>query len=59
MKGTNIYGAESVRKSEVLVFIDNKWVLARPLGDTGLVWRLKCAWLVFTGRADALRWYKQ
>lgn len=33
--------------------IDGEWVPARPLG--GMV-RFKAAWLVFTGRADALIW---
>lgn len=29
---------------------------ARPLGFYSLGNRLRCAWLVFTGRADALIW---
>lgn len=31
---------------------------ARPLGFQGLFLRqrLRCAWLVFTGKADALKW---
>jgi len=59
MRGTNVFGAESIKKGDVLTHIDGKWVLARPVGDTGLLWRFKCAWLVFTGKADALKWYKQ
>lgn len=32
------------------------WVPARPLGGCGWPWRLRAAWLVFTGRADAVTW---
>lgn len=35
------------------------WTPARPLGLDGLFLgvRLKAAWLVFTGRADVVRWF--
>ena len=32
------------------------WVPARPLGLPSFPHRIKCAWLVFTGQADALIW---
>lgn len=32
------------------------WQPARPFGLFGLRSRLRLAWLVFTGQADALRW---
>lgn len=32
------------------------WVPARPLGFASFWYRCKAAWLVFTGRADALKW---
>lgn len=35
-----------------------QWVLARPL-DGPFRWRLKAAWLVLTGKADALTWTEQ
>lgn len=35
------------------------WVPARPLGFASFRSRLRAAWLVFTGRADALVWPKQ
>lgn len=35
---------------------DGSWVPARPEGYHGLVSRFQLAWLVFTGRADALTW---
>jgi len=40
---------------------DGRWVAARPesWGGLELRIRLKCAWLVFTGRADVLKWTGQ
>ncbi len=40
---------------------DDKWVMGRPLGLQGLFifTRIKLAWDVFRGRADALYWIKQ
>ena len=37
------------------------WVLARPVGYQGLfiIHRIKCAWMVFTGKADVLTWHKE
>ena len=35
------------------------WVPARPLGYSSIKQRVKCAWLVFTGKADALLWRGQ
>lgn len=35
---------------------DGKWLPARPVGAFGVVDRFRYAWLVFTGRADALLW---
>jgi len=36
-------------------YINGKWVPARPL-DGPFVWRLKDAWEVLMGRADAFTW---
>ncbi len=36
--------------------INGKWVPARPLGLFSFHWRLKLAWMVFTGKADAFTW---
>ncbi len=37
--------------------VDGKhWEFARPLGYLGFCNRVKAAWLVFTGQADALLW---
>lgn len=36
------------------------WTPARPMGwqGLGLRLRLRAAWLVFTGKADAVRWFE-
>ena len=36
-----------------------KYVPARPLGFPSLRQRFKATWLVFTGKADALKWRGQ
>lgn len=36
--------------------INGKWVPARPDGYPTLRSRFRCAWLVFTGKADAVIW---
>lgn len=36
--------------------IGQRWVPARPMGFYSIGNRLRCAWLVFTGRADAVTW---
>jgi hypothetical protein len=38
--------------------IDGEWVPARPLGYYSLKHRLRCAWLVFTGKGDVVLWPK-
>lgn len=35
---------------------DGRWVPARPLGFASTAYRIKAAWLVFTGKADAVKW---
>jgi len=34
------------------------WVFARPecIGGFKMFWRMRCAWLVFTGKMDVLTW---
>lgn len=39
--------------------INGQWQPARPYGYFSLRSRLRLAWLVFTGRADALVWPSQ
>lgn len=38
---------------------DGRWVPARPCGFYSLGSRWRAAWLVFTGRADAVEWPDQ
>lgn len=35
------------------------WVPARPIGAPTIFGRIRAAWLVFTGRADAVVWHGQ
>jgi len=35
-----------------------EWVPSRPIGTFGFLSRCKKAWMVFTGKADALIWPK-
>ena len=39
--------------------VNGRWCLARPAPYYGPFRRIKAAWLVFTGKADALKWYGQ
>ena len=39
--------------------IDGKWQPARPMAYASIFKRLKYAWWVFIGKADALTWPKQ
>lgn len=58
MRSPNLFAVQSLVRmaSENQKQINGKWIPARPLGFSGFRYRLKCAWLVFTGRADAVRW---
>lgn len=35
---------------------DGRWVPARSLGFSSILYRIRATWLVWTGRADALIW---
>ncbi len=39
--------------------IDDKWVIARPVRYMPILWLLRDLWLVITGKADVVRFYKQ
>lgn len=65
MTTPTIYTPEQIR-SDLMCCVarglpDGRWVAARPESWAGLRlrFRLKCAWLVFTGRADVLQWTEQ
>jgi hypothetical protein len=64
MNTPTIYTPESLKRTTANVqcgLPDGRFVAARPMGWQGLCLRerLRCAWLVFTGRADVLRWEGQ
>ena len=57
MKNPNLismYGIHNLLDSQAC--IDGKWVPARPIGLSYFSNRIKLAWMVFTGKADALIW---
>ena len=56
MKHPSLIGAVTLTKNEAQANINGKWVPARPLGYQSFFNRVRCAWLVFTGKADALVW---
>ncbi len=37
-------------------YIDGRWVPARPIGFWAIRHRMRCAWLVWMGEADAVVW---
>lgn len=56
-RAPNIIRLEDLAKDNPLeVCVNGQWVPARPLGFYSIWSRLRCAWMVFTGRADAFIW---
>lgn len=53
-----IYDLEWLLKhaNETQAEINGRWVPARPVSGTFRFEKLKAAWEVFRGRADAIRW---
>jgi hypothetical protein len=61
MKYPNLLSAEAMiaaieDDTYTICYDGNKWHHARPLGYQSLWSRIYCAWLVFTGKADAVIW---
>jgi len=60
MKTPSIYEVEDLAKyvteKEALVEISKRWMPARPLGLPTVRARCRAAWMVFTGKADAVIW---
>lgn len=60
LKAPSLYTLELLRSNELLDTMrqgeDEKWVPARPIGYFSLANRLKLAWMVFKGEADAFTW---
>ena len=57
-----IYKADDLNNDwpQTCLYIDGRdtWVLSRPLSGPFL-WRVKAAWEVLRGRADAIKWTGQ
>jgi hypothetical protein len=56
MKAPNIISVKEIRTWNSDAELNGKWVPARPLGLDTLANRIRLAWLVFMGKADALIW---
>lgn len=50
-----LYTLKFLQTHRVMVDIGGRWVPARPLPGPFL-WRLRAAWAVLRGRADAFTW---
>lgn len=52
-----MWSLESLMKkaAETMVLINGRWVPARPAAGP-LAWRIKAAWAVLRGQADAFTW---
>ena len=63
-KHPTLYSVESIMEMgnptsdqpKTALCVDGKWVPARSEGYASLRHRIKIAWEVFTGKADAIRW---
>lgn len=44
---------------EIKIYLDGKWVVARPVKDNRIFARIKDALLVLFGKAEAIGFYKQ
>lgn len=58
MRGTSVLKVEELKDWNIDIKIDDVYVPARPIGYLDFMSRLKIAWMVFTGKADALIWPK-
>ena len=58
-KAPNLFGIEDLVNSApgtMALMPGGRWVMSRPVGFYSLWNRLRLAWMVFTGRADAITW---
>lgn len=60
MRYPQLWNTEGLIKycSEVSTCINGEWVPCRPLPFYSVTERFKLAWMVFTGKADAIVWPK-
>jgi hypothetical protein len=62
MRTPIVFSAEDIKTWSVTKSVDGHiYTLARPISWSGLnIWkRITAAWLVFSGKADVLVWYKE
>ncbi len=59
MRMPGIIHINSLAEPWAQVLINGRWHPARPTPYSSPLQRIKAAWLVFTGRADALKWHGQ
>ena len=57
-KAPSILTVKDIMENEETKLVGGDWVPARPTGFNTLYYRATAAWLVFTGRADAVIWEK-
>lgn len=59
MKGVSIFKVEEIKSWDAETYVGyGQWKPARPEGLTNLFFRIKCAWMVFTGKGDVVLWEK-
>jgi hypothetical protein len=46
----------AIKKESTVKLTDGRYVPARPYGFFSIKERVRLAWLVFTGKADAVKW---
>ena len=59
MRSINTFKVNELKNNSMHKYINGRWVSARPIGLTGLKYRIKCAYLVFVGKADIVQWEDQ
>ena len=59
MKGINTFKVSELKNHSMHKYVNGRWVPARPIGLTGFCYRIKCAYLVFAGKADIVQWGDQ
>ena len=52
----DLIDSSTLNTMKLAMYPTGSWYPARPLGYDSIPHRLRCAWLVLTGRADAVVW---
>jgi hypothetical protein len=59
MRHPNLINVNSLSTIDVVVLKNGEYVRARPVSYPSIFQRIYYAWMVFTGKADALVWNNQ